>query len=508
MDTDVDSYTHNEIITLLKLDTVPNYTVEDVKGKVKRRIEKIQRSDMDDKENICQLFRDFFTRVCVVRGFPITVETRDELGLPPLPSLPDDEVNLARRRDDLMVERKAYEGSLRPQVPYDLARPVHQNNYVQGLVNPVYRETITTMLFINSKFRESYIQSGAVSQSDRIRERTLCTKSVPMYNILSKTKECETSSEPIETVLPGCYTVHATDKKGETTDFTTKLSEPLTNVVSMRLSGLELMNQYYPISEYLGTNVFTIYAFTYDPAVNPPVATNVTQHQITISDGAYSVTNLLTYLNTIFAGASMPGAIQNTQAQYNILTGKLRFEVTLATAANPLGIFPLQYGIDIDFRYPNDPDRPLFYNLGWMMGYRETYYSFFEKHKSNFSTTYGRGINGEAAVNLLGTNYFLVEVDDFNNNHPAVVNYNCDTKYSYNIRNLLGKVPNIAATNELLFEDSSDRVFKCRKYFGPVRIQKLRIRLLDENGRQLNLGESDFTVNLEIECLNAPYKSL
>jgi hypothetical protein len=508
MDTDVDSYTHNEIITLLKLDTVPNYTIEDVKGKVKRIIERIQQSDMNDKEKICQLFRDFFTRVCVVRGFPITVEIRDELGLPPLPALQDDEINLNNRRDDLIVERKAYEGSLRPQVPYDLTTPVHQNNYVQGLVNPVYRETITTIFVINSKFRDSYIQSGATSQSDRIREKTLCTKSVPMYNILTKTKECETSSEPTDTVLPGCYTVHSTDKKGETTDFTTTLSEPITNVVSMRLSGLELMNQYYPISEYLGTNVFTVYAFTYDPSLSNPVATNVTQHQIILSDGAYNVTNLQTYINTIFSGINMPPAIQNTTLQYNILTGKFRFEVALATATNTLNIYPLQYGIDIDFRYPNEPDRKLFYNLGWMMGFRETYYSYFEKNKTVFTTTYGRGINAEAAVNLSGTNYFLVEVDDFNNNHPAVVNYNCDTKYSYNIKNILGKIPNIAATNELLFEDSSDRIFKTRKYFGPVRIQKLRIRLLDENGRQLNLGENDFTINLEIESLNTPYKSL
>lgn len=50
MDTDVDSYTHNEIITLLKLNTLPNYTIEHVKGKVNRRIEKIPQSDMQDKE--------------------------------------------------------------------------------------------------------------------------------------------------------------------------------------------------------------------------------------------------------------------------------------------------------------------------------------------------------------------------------------------------------------------------------------------------------------------------
>jgi hypothetical protein len=126
----------------------------------------------------------------------------------------------------------------------------------------------------------------------------------------------------------------------------------------------------------------------------------------------------------------------------------------------------------------------------------------------NHTTSLGRGINSNSAVNLIGTSYFLIEVDDFNNNNPAVVSYNCDSKWSYNIKNILGKVPNIAATNELLFEDSSDRLFKSRKYFGPVRIQKLRIRILDENGRQVDFGENDFTINLEVETLNSPYKKM
>ena len=38
--------------------------------------------------------------------------------------------------------------------------------------------------------------------------------------------------------------------------------------------------------------------------------------------------------------------------------------------------------------------------------------------------------------------------------------------------------------------------------------KNLRIRILDENGRQININNSDFTVNIEVETLNAPYKSI
>ena len=50
------------------------------------------------------------------------------------------------------------------------------------------------------------------------------------------------------------------------------------------------------------------------------------------------------------------------------------------------------------------------------------------------------GYNAGAAANLIGTPYFLLEVNDFNNNNPAVVSYNCNTEHSFNIRNILAKI--------------------------------------------------------------------
>lgn len=276
----------------------------------------------------------------------------------------------------------------------------------------------------------------------------------------------------------------------------------------MRLAGLDMINGYYPISEYLGTNVFTITSFDYDPSANPPDPLNVQQTTISIAEGSYSVTQIITTLNTIFASSTMPFGVQNTTATYNQLTGKMRFEVNNDALTNISPIPSRFYGIDLDFRYPSDPNRPAYYNLGWLLGFRKLYYNYFSDYKQSFTTTYSVGINGNAAMNMMGTSYFLLEVDDFNNNHPQVMSYNPNTKYSSNIRNIIATIPNAASTNEVMFEDSSGRIDKYRKYFGPVRIKKLRIRLLDEYGRPIDLVNGEFSIKLELETLNSPYKNI
>ena len=48
--------------------------------------------------------------------------------------------------------------------------------------------------------------------------------------------------------------------------------------------------------------------------------------------------------------------------------------------------------------------------------------------------------------------------------------------------------------------DASESLFK-RKYFGPVDLMKLRIRLLDKFGRVVDLNKSDYSLTIMIEQL-------
>ena len=92
--------------------------------------------------------------------------------------------------------------------------------------------------------------------------------------------------------------------------------------------------------------------------------------------------------------------------------------------------------------------------------------------------------------------------------YQSILKYNTSHIYSFNIHDILAKVPNVAGQLDVIFEDSSDRIFKSREYFGPVKINKLHIRLLDEDGRVVNLNDGDITISLEIEQLDAPYKNM
>ena len=48
---------------------------------------------------------------------------------------------------------------------------------------------------------------------------------------------------------------------------------------------------------------------------------------------------------------------------------------------------------------------------------------------------------------------------------------------------------------------SSDMITKTRSYFCPVNIQKLKIQLIDEYGRVMNLNNMDFSFCLDLTCI-------
>jgi hypothetical protein len=239
----------------------------------------------------------------------------------------------------------------------------------------------------------------------------------------------------------------------------------------MRLSGLEIMNGYYPISKYLGTDKFRI-----------KKKQDNSWTTICIEEGSYQYVEMACEIkclcNIFFCN--------DVNYIYTEKTGKLKIENNS------------EKDIEIDFSNPDFPDRPLYYNLGWLLGFRNEKYCISSK----------TSLCGDAAMNLIGSSYFLLEVNDFNNNHPQVISYNPGTNYSYNIRNILATIQNTTITNNIIFQDSSDRIHKERKYFGPVRIKKLHMRLLDEYGRPVDLNNGDFSINLEIETINAPHKNM
>ena len=65
----------------------------------------------------------------------------------------------------------------------------------------------------------------------------------------------------------------------------------------------------------------------------------------------------------------------------------------------------------------------------------------------------------------------------------------------------MGRISVTTGMNTIITNTASDRVFKKREYFGPVKLEKLHIRLLNKFGEPILLNENDFSFALEIEQL-------
>ena len=383
-----------------------------------------------------------------------------------------------------IINRELINGGVRQPVPPIYTINTNKNLYSEGLVNPLERETITTLLSINSKFRYTYSKSSS--------------------------------------------------------DFSVELNEPYNNVVSIKLASMEILNSYYAISEYLGSNNFTIEFFQYHP--NQYDISSINTTTFIVPDGNYNVIELVDTINTkCFSDDPSANYYKLVELKYHPYKGKVNF--ILGDISENIHIDQtLNVGFNISFRDQKMKNRPIFLNLGWILGYRDPEYYFFEQPIPNptpcdpdfFSYRYispckdgylpyyqfketnilNIGFNPQAVANTLGTNYFLLEVDDFNRNQSVVfrsntqLKHNIEEKFTYSLSNILARIPNTADYFSMIYEDSSDRVFKARKYFGPVKLTKFKIRLLDENGIVVNLNDNDIVINLQIEMLNAPYKNL
>jgi len=259
----------------------------------------------------------------------------------------------------------------------------------------------------------------------------------------------------------------------QASNFHLDLPIKLTQVVSLQLSALEMLTTFYNISKIMGNNFFVI-------------ELNGESLLINIPDGNYSYISLQGYVNTFLASnpnfasiqfltdANTPIGIGDSGSGRSVigsLTGDVEFSVNFQTD---------KYG-------NSDTQTPLPLKLGWILGFREGYY------KNN--TTYV----SEGIVDLLGSKYIYLVVNDFNNS----VNdgfYGAFTSSILN-KNILARISLRGNLFHVFNSDNYNLITTPRQYFGPVDIQKLQIQLLDEYGRILDLNNMDYSFCLTFQTI-------
>ena len=265
------------------------------------------------------------------------------------------------------------------------------------------------------------------------------------------------------------------------TDFTINLSNYFKNVLSIRLSSLQLPNVIYCISQSNKNNALYI----------SEQGTGV-EGVIIIPDGNYDITSFVSVLKTQI---NYQLNTTNFLVTQDIYTKKI-------TISNNINNFTMNFAKDyvpntdntlttdyiINKNYKQyecvDISEP-YKRLGWVIGYRKIVYI----GEYSYET--------EGLYNSSFTNYIYFVMNDFNYSQSQnIIGMFAKSTIKDNI---LAVIPLTSDSFNICFDNGADFIEKKREYFGPVNIQRLKIQLYNQYGEILDLNNMDFSFSLELE---------
>jgi hypothetical protein len=255
-------------------------------------------------------------------------------------------------------------------------------------------------------------------------------------------------------------------------NFTVQLPMILENVLTMSLSSIEMPTSYYVISDQYQNNFFSI-------------TVNDVTKIISISSGNYTTASLILYLNNemLTFGGDFKYVVfaVNVSAAFGG-SGQMMVGVDLAKPDNII-INNIELNFQADKFGNDDRSTPLPLKLGWILGFRNGIYTGNLNYVS------------EAITDISGPRYFYLVVEDFNNNNNNALFYTAFNSSLLN-KSVLGRFPLNTSLYSLLLQNNLNVVVVKREYFGPVDIHNLKIQLLDEFGRIVDLNYMDFSFSL------------
>jgi len=254
----------------------------------------------------------------------------------------------------------------------------------------------------------------------------------------------------------------------QSTNFHLDLPIRFGNVLSLQLSAFEVATTYYVVSKQYGNNFFWITIVEISGAEN--------RAAIIVPDGNYTPADLVAYLNN-YVTTVVGGDFAN-----------LVFTINITPSSSGSGQMVIGYNgtgtsiiLDFQANLQGNPDvgTPLPLKFGWHLGFRLGIY------EGNINYV------SEGVVDLTGSKYFYLVVDDYNNN----VNNGFYSAFNSSLlnKNILARISTQPSPFGVTAQNNLSLITTPRQYFGPVDIQKLNIQLLDEYGRVIELNNMDYS---------------
>jgi hypothetical protein len=277
-------------------------------------------------------------------------------------------------------------------------------------------------------------------------------------------------------------------------DFTIHLPTRFNKVVSMQLSTIELPMSFYGISANYGNSHLWLKVIFHQN--DTPETITEYEKMIVIPDGNYTACDLIDMLNQMICPKTLDGEIANPT---DILS-YVRFTLDMNCHGSgsrlvsigpciPSNVEITIKNIHLDFTRNIEglPDSTSLYTkLGWNLGFTKDCY-----FDSDFYT-------GESPIEP-STKYVYLAIDDFNNNS----NNHFISAFNQSIfgADIIARISVRGGSSNSIDNNDLVLVSEPRIYFGPVDIQRLRVRLYDEHGRNLQMNRSNYSFCLTLKMM-------
>jgi len=279
----------------------------------------------------------------------------------------------------------------------------------------------------------------------------------------------------------------------QSSDFILQLPTKLNKVVSMQLASLELPISFYSICSALGNNF--LYMLVNYNSFDRTASGLLKEIIITIPDGNYNANDLIDNINRQLCPLTEESTLKNPDdiSSYIQLSldisasgsgsGKVKLSAT-GDRAEMINYINLDFTRDIKGIVDSIN---LSSKIGWNLGFLKPEY---KNHASYVA---------ETVIEPASIRYIYLAIDDFNNS----VNNHFMSVYNNSMMNpnILARISLKGSYFSLIMENDFNIVSEPRRYFGPVDIQRLRIRLYDEQGRILPMNNSNYSFCLNFKIL-------
>ena len=436
-DLDIQNYSNNDLLNFFQLDKQKSYSPSDIE-QVAYTIQHKFTSNPNISKKFCS---DFINFVENVKQKIVAFKCKKEIAKKPT-TIPQNYKLDTTETPYIPEDHSSRQNELieRPVTQYVHSSP---SEFLPGNMNPLKTRVITKCPNIDTKFRDNFY-----------------------------------------------YTTSS--------DFTMQMPVKFNKVVSMNLSSLEFPVSFYSISESFGNNFLYVHTTHYPITdLGLDLSGNLYSKEtvITIPDGNYNSDDLISKLNLLISARDANGALVDANDPFAYIqftldittTGSGTGKVTIA----PSGIYSAAIStITLDFtkNINKESDKTdVSSRFGWNLGFTQRKY----RNKNTYT--------GDTVIEPATTRYLYLAVDDFqnsSNNHFVSV-----FKNSVMSPNVLARISLKASYFSLLMENDYNIVSEPRNYFGPVDIQRLRIRIYDERGNVLNMNNANFSFCLNFKLL-------